>query len=70
MAQQPLTNKPTTPVGREAGLHSEITMYHPTAEEHSEVDKAVSSVPSVKRYVIGFLIAAAAIGVALFFLLR
>ena len=70
MSQQPLTNKPAMPVGREAGLHSETTIYHPTGEDHPDVDKTVSSVPSAKRYVIGFLIAAAVIGVALFFLLR
>jgi hypothetical protein len=70
MAQQPLTNKPAMPVGREAGLHSETTIYHPTGEEHPETDRAKSSVPGAKRYVIGFLIAAAVIGAALFFLLR
>lgn len=70
MAQQPLTNKPAMPVGREAGLHSETTIYHPTGEAHPETDKTSSSVPSAKRYVIGFVIAVVVIGVILFFALR
>lgn len=53
--------KPTMPVGREAALHSEPTIYHPTAEEYPETDKTVSSVPSAKKYLLWF-----AIGLAVF----
>ena len=48
--------KPATPVGREGALHSEITIYQPAAEEHPDLDKAVSSVPSAKKYLLWFLI--------------
>ena len=52
-AQKP---KPTQPIPREGALHSEITIYHPTAEEHPEVDRAGSSVPSAKKYLLWFLV--------------
>ena len=62
--------KPATPVGREGVLHSEITIYHPSAEENPEVDKATSSVPSAKKYLLWLLIGLAVFAAILFFVLK
>ncbi len=71
MAQQPPEAKRVVqPVGRESVLHSEVTMYHPTGEEHPEVDKETSSVPSAKRYLLWLLVLAALIGLFLYLMFR
>ena len=56
MAQQPPEAKRIVqPVGRESVLHSEVTMYHPTGEEHPEVDKETSSErETVSSLAVGF----------------
>ena len=51
--------KPTMPVGREAVLHSEPTIYHPTADAHPELDALTTSVPSGKKYLLWLAVALA-----------
>lgn len=74
MAKQPnyppQSGQTTYPVGREAALHSEATIYHPTGEAHPEVDRAVSAVPSAKKYLLWLLIAVLIIVGALYLVLR
>lgn len=71
MAQQPPEAKRIVqPVGQESVLHSEVTMYHPAGEEHPEVDKETSSVPSAKRYLLWLLGLAVVIGVLLYLMFR
>lgn len=66
MAFVPTTqkSKPTQSTPGESLLHSELSIYHPTAEEHPETDKATSSVPSAKKYLLWLLV-----GIAVFVLL-
>ena len=59
--------KVVQPVGREQVLHSEPSIYHPTADAHPELDERVSSVPSAKKYVLWLLIALAFIAAFLLF---
>ena len=71
MAQQNQQyGKPGTPVSREGALHSETTIYHPNGEEHPELDKAASSVPSAKKYLLWLLVAVIVIVVLLVFYLK
>ncbi len=48
---------PTMPVGREAVLHSEPTIYHPEPEAHSDLDATTTSVPSGKKYLLWLAVA-------------
>ncbi len=62
--------KPTMPISKEGGLHSEITIYHPTGEERPEVDQAKSSVPGAKKYLLWFLVALIVFAAVLVFILK
>ena len=66
-AQKPT---PTMPVSREGAMHSEVTIYHPTAEEHPETDKMTSSVPSAKKYLLWFAIGLAVFAAILLFVFQ
>lgn len=70
MAYTPNASKPTMPVSREGGLHSEVSIYHPNAEEHPEQDAVKSSVPGAGKYLLWLLVALGVIGVVLFFILK
>jgi len=61
---------PTMPVNREGALHSEITIYHPTAEEHPETDQTTSSVPSAKKYLLWLLVGLALFAAILIFVFK
>lgn len=62
--------KPTMPVGRESVLHSEPTIYHPTAEAYPEQDAQTSSVPSAKKYLLWLAVAVVLIVAVLILILN
>ena len=72
MAFIPTSQKPTPtmPVAREGVLHSEPTIYHPTAEENPETDKMTSSVPSAKKYLVWLAIGIVVFAGILLFVLK